>query len=102
MIITITANITDEDAFILATEKGYTPTIVVGQVTNLDGTITGGTVVPNPVSVSDTLRLQYESLVVENATTSFIKTHEKVNGVGTAPTALIKSNVVSSITSTVV
>lgn len=51
MIITITANITDEDAFILATEKGYTPTIVIGQVTNPDGTITKGTIVPNPISV---------------------------------------------------
>jgi len=77
MIITITANLTDEETLVLAKEQWWTESITINQTINTDWSMTNWDIIPNPISAWETLREVYKSIVIENATVNFIKYNQR-------------------------
>lgn len=75
MIITIIASLTEEQALILALEKGY-QNKVIENITNEDWT-TSSVEVINPISAYEFLRKVYESMIIEDSTKEFMKYKER-------------------------
>lgn len=97
MIINIQATLTDEQAFILATEKGYNPTVTALEGNNVVG------MEPNPVSPFEFLKNVYEAMVVADATKHYIAFDErKTQAEREASANLIRQSVIDSVTSSVV
>jgi len=97
MIINIQATLTDEQALILATEKGYNPTVTV-----LEGNDVVGTA-PNPETSFEFLKKVYESMIVTDATKHYVEFDErKTKAEREANANLIRQSVIDSVTSSAV
>lgn len=75
MNITITSSLTEEQALILAKEKGYQTTIY--ETTTLEDWTTTSEEIPNPQTIWEFLKNFYQNMVVEDATREFMKYKER-------------------------
>ena len=77
MQISITSTLTDEQALILATEKGYSITISTTQDITVSPVVINET--PNPQSPFDFLKNIYENMIKEDAKRLFIAYDDRLN-----------------------
>ena len=76
MQISITSTLTEEQALILATEKGWSENInTTDYTTNPISSIT----IPNPQTSWDFLKNVYENMIKEDAKTLFIRINDRLN-----------------------
>jgi len=101
MIITITANLIEEQALLLAKEKWYSELIY----SLVDNTTVPETYsnIPNPETPYEFLKKVYEAMIVQDATNHYIAVYDR-NRKAEQETEVnaIKEQVVSSITSSVI
>jgi len=76
MQISITSTLTEEQALILAKEKGWADTISVNDYTNSPMSMIE---TPNPQSTFDFLKNVYENMIKEDAKTLFIRIDDRLN-----------------------
>ena len=101
MQITVTATLTEEQAIILATEKGYSPTITQIVDNTTMPFVTEDVV--NPQSHYEFIKNVYENMIKEDAAKVYIAYDDKENiGKKMAREAYLKNMVASSISSAVV
>lgn len=77
MQITITSTLTDEQAFILAKEKGYSE--IVSTTINVDRPEEEVITSPNPQSPFDFLKNVYENMIKEDMKRLFISQSDRAN-----------------------
>ena len=102
MIITIKANLTEEQALLLAKEKGYNPTIVnnvyVPDTTDLFSSET----ITNPQTVGEFLSNVYQAMVKNDAESIYISVFNQNRDVeNEAARQMIRDQVETSISSVV-
>lgn len=103
MQITITATLTEEQALILAKEKGYQETITNGTLDLTTWLIVNSEPVTNPQTYWDFIKSVYENLIIEDVSRIFINYSNKAKeSIRLAEEKEIKDNVIGAITSNII
>lgn len=99
MQIVITANLTEEQALILAKEKGYQETVQAYLLNDNGENVPNGDV-PNPQSAFEFLKSAYEAMIVFDASKHLVAyENRKTESERNAVEAAIRDSIASSVSS---
>lgn len=101
MQIVVTATLTEEQALILAKEKGYQETVQAYLLNDFGENVPDGDV-PNPQSAFEFLKSAYEAMIVSDATKHYLEYDaRKIKAEREAAEAAIRDSVISAVSSSV-